>query len=43
MISYGEFVRKNPHASKEERINTIKRFYDYILKNVDNNDKNSCN
>ena len=30
--SYGEFLRRNPNASKKQRIIAIQRFYNNLLK-----------
>lgn len=32
IVSYGEFIRNNKNATKNERINAIKHFYDMLFK-----------
>ena len=32
LISYGEFLRLNPIATKKQRVDAIKNFYDNLLK-----------
>jgi hypothetical protein len=31
LVSYGEFIKNNPRATKAERRNAIKNFYDKLL------------
>ena len=32
-FSYGEFLRKNPNATRKERQAAVKRFYDFVKSN----------